>query len=122
MNDLEIPLGTTESVKIEAKPVTVLSVRVDTIEKAKAKKAIFTCKHPDMQDFIDISATKFIAKDDKISTSGTWYNLDKEGKIQKGSALFALLSHYACLNLKAIEGQTVNTILDDKGYLAIKAY
>jgi len=61
-------------------------------------------------------------KQNSIRITGLWYKIDADGKIQKGSALAILLGFYKSDNLKALIGKELNTSLDEKGYLCIKAY
>ncbi len=120
-------IGTIESKKLEAKPIIVLSVIIKEVPNKKepgkiiGEMAHLLCKHPDAEDPIDISKTKYL-KDDKINDSGLWYNEDADGNIVKASALAAVLSHYGCANLKAFEKQELQTISNSEGYLCIKAF
>lgn len=122
---LNTGIGTKEAAKLEAKPVIVVSVKV-ALQKDKSGKdvgesAIFTCKHPDKSEPIELNSIKF-EKDSKIKVTGSWYNLDSDGLITKQSALAYAMRFYNVTTLKQFENRPIQTALDDKGYLAIKAY
>jgi len=57
----------------------------------------------------------------KVVTIGLWYNLDKEEKIQKDSALAIFLNSVGAKNLKELKGKEVETELDGN-FLCFKAY
>lgn len=131
---LDKKVGDIEPEKLAAVRVKVISVEIKTQRKKQLSDrpgeqtgsivgdiVNLTCKHPDKEENLVISKVKY-EKDGKLKEAGLWYNEDKEGDIQKGSALSTFLSHYACANLKAIEGQEINTAVNDQGYLVAKAY
>lgn len=121
-NELETPIGNIEAVKIEAKPVKIESARIMPVGEKKLNKVVFSCKHPDSPDPIDISAVKHEQKG-QLKVTGTWFSLDKEGNIQKGTALADFLTSRGALNITAVIGQEdIPTVTDEKGYLAFKAY
>lgn len=118
--ELKIGIGNLEPEKVVLKPAKVKIVNV-TIEKtSKAKKATFEVKHPDKPETVKISSVVYI-DGRELKVSGTWLNLDKEGKLQKGSALVTLLNFIKASTLEEAKGKEVDTELD-KQYLVFKAY
>jgi len=119
-NKLETGIGTKEAEKLEAKKVKVENVEIRTV-KENMEKAVLVVKHPDKDEPIEISAVKY-EKDGKLKVTGLWYKTDEDELIQKGSALAIMLGFYSVNTLKELVGKEVETVLDDKGYLSIKAY
>lgn len=122
---LKKPVGDIEVEKLEAKKITVLSVTIETQKKKTGEvvgeMAHFKCKHPDKDDPIDVSKVQYL-KNKKVTESGLWYGEDKEGNIQKGSALAQVINHYKAKDLESFVGQELETELNESGYLSIKAY
>ena len=121
--ELEIPIGTIEPEKKSLEPKKVKIVKVEIIEvgEKKTKKVSCSVLHPDYEDgTITISSVAYL-KDKKVVTSGLWYRLDTEGKIQKGTALATFLVSTNSNNLKELEGKEVETDVDG-AYLCFKAY
>ena len=117
---LETGVGTREPEKLKAEKVYILKVEIESTEKF-GEKVVFTVKHPSKTENLRISKVKYIDKE-KVKTAGTWFKLDEDGKLFKGSALAKLLIYYNADNLKAMVGKNVDTELDDAGYLVFKAY
>jgi hypothetical protein len=122
---LDLSIGSKESVALEAKSVEVLDVKVEEQQNKEGKrvgdKIIITCKHPDKDKPINISSVKY-KKNNTIKVSGIWFNKDKDGMIQKGSALAIMMLNLNVKTLSELKGKTINTAIDEKGYLCIKAY
>ena len=80
-------------------------------------------KHPDNDELIILSKVKFL-RGEQVLTTGLWAELDKEGKLQKSSALTELLKALECKSLSELVGKEVETIkeADDKPYLCLKIY
>lgn len=57
-----------------------------------------------------------------LATNGLWYSLDSQKLIRKNSAVAHLLRTFNCKNLNDLVEKSLPTVLDDKGYLAIKGY
>ena len=119
---LEAEIGTIEEEKISLKPakVKIVDVKIETIEKAKSDKAAFEVKHPDRDETIKISSVAYLSGREVV-VSGTWYNLDKENKIKKGSALAVLMNKLQVKKLTEAKDKEIETELDGK-YLVFKAY
>lgn len=121
---LDVEIGTNKPV-ISAKQVFVQNVEVRSVSKDDKElgfKAVFLCKHPDVGDrLIEISGAKYI-KNDKLVTGGLWLNLDAEKKISFNSAVGIFLRFFGLSNLKNCKNRTFDTVIDEKGYLLIKAY
>lgn len=121
---LKIEIGTKEAEKLEAKDVEVQGIKIQEVLKAEKKigeKVVLFCKHPNKDDLLQISQVIYL-KNKKVTTSGIWFNLDEDKKIQKGSVLAFLLNYYEAPNIAELEGKKVETEHDDNGYLCIKAY
>ncbi len=122
-DELNKEIGTTESEnkRLEPKKVKIVKVEVIEVGEKKNKKVNCSVLHPDHQDgTITISSASYL-KDKKVVNTGLWYNLDKEDKIQKGSALAIFINSTGSKNLKELEGKDVDTELDGN-YLCFKAY
>jgi len=119
----QIEIGTieTERQKLKPKKVKIVSWKKTPIEKAHGEKISFEVKHPDKDENILISAVSFL-EEKKIETRGTWFNLDKDGKISKGSSLAILLNKLQAKNLDETKDKEAETELDEKDYLCFKAY
>lgn len=118
--ELNKPIGNIEPERTMLKPEKVKIVKVSTEETPKAKKVVFEVKHPDKEETIKISSVAYLI-DRNIKVSGTWYNLDKENNLQKGSALVTFLEKLGVKTIAEAVEKEVETELD-KGYLCFKAY
>ena len=122
---LDLGVGTKESVALKATEVEVQSVVVEeqtnNAGKRVGDKVIFQCKHPEKDEPIKISSVKY-EKNQQLKVSGTWFNKDDDGLIQKGSALALMMDKLGAKTIKDFKGKSLPTIQDDKGYLCIKAY
>ena len=111
--------------QVEAKPCIIKGYKIDPIikdSKEIGKKVLLLVNHPQIIDKdIEISGVKY-QDGDKIKNSGLWWKLDKDGKIPYKSALSNLLRHYNKSNLMSLKETEVETVVNDNGYLAIKAY
>lgn len=125
-SELETPIGTKETKKLEPKKVRITDMKVE-MQKSKddskdvGKKVIISCKHPDKEEIIEISSVMFV-KNKEIKTSGLWYKLDDDKLLSKDSATAAFLKFHNAGSLKEMMNKEVPTDLDDKGYLCFKAY
>lgn len=119
----QIEIGTKESEKSKLEPAKLKIVKheIENIEKANAKKVVFEVKHPDREETIKISAVSYL-DGKQVVTTGTWFNLDEDEKIVKNSSLANFLSFIDAKNLDDTKDKEVDSELDDKGYLAFKAY
>ena len=123
---LNNPVGTIEPEKLGAKKVKVLKAEIQTQYKKDKTTAVgdivkLTCKHPDKDEPIVISKVRYEVVG-KLKESGIWYNEDTNKEVQKGSALSILLAHYSCANVRALEALELDTVINEQGYLIIKAY
>ena len=118
----QIPIGTKEKQKATPATVKIVKVEIEYVEKAKANKVACSVKHPQLDDEINISSAKVEVGKDKIKVVGLWVNLDKEEKLDKGSATAKLLTFLGCENIQQLEGKECMTAEDDMGYLCFKAY
>lgn len=118
-------VGNVASEKLKNVPCEVLHVEIELIEKAKTNKAVFYLKHPDKEEEIKISNVTLMRQKKgkkEIVNVATWISLDKNSELQMDSALAALLKYYSATNLMEMVGKTVQTDVDEQGYLTIKAY
>ena len=119
---LKLGIGTLKSEMKSLQPakVKIVKVSIVNVEKAKSDKVQCEVKHPDKEDTIIISSVTYI-DNKEIITNGLWFNLDKEDKIQKNSALAFFLKKLGVNTPEELEGKEVDTELDGK-YLSFKAY
>ena len=118
--ELKLGIGNIEPEKVSLKPalVKIVNVKIETL--SKAKKVSFEVKHPAKEETIKISSVAYLVGRE-VKVTGTWLNLDRENKIQKGSALAVLLNKLSVLTIEQVIGKEIETELDDK-YLCFKAY
>jgi len=120
--ELNKEIGTLKSEKKESlKPKKVKIVNVKIRDTKKGKIVEVEVKHPDKEDVIHISSTSYL-RDRQVISGGLWLTLDKEEKIQKGSALALFLSRLEVTKPIELIGKEVDTELDDKEWLCFKAY
>ena len=120
--ELEVEIGTTEPERSTLKPgkVKIVDVEVIDVEKANAKKLNCHVKHPDREETVVISSVSYLLEK-QVVTKGLWYNLDKEEKIQKGSALARFLESVGVKKLIDLKDKEVDTELDGN-FLTFKIY
>lgn len=121
-------VGDLEMEKLKAAEITIEEVSIKDQTKKDSDKVIgkivhLMCKHPDKEELIPITKV-FYRKDEKesVKEAGLWYNVDKVGDIQKGSALASLMSHKGVLTVRELAKQKVGAEPNEAGYLCIKAY
>jgi len=120
--ELNKEIGTTEPEKKEAlapKKVKIVDVKLRDTKKGKIVEC--EAKHPDREEPIHISSLSYI-RDKQIVSGGLWFTLDKEEKIQKGSALAVFLNYVGVNNPISLKDKEIKTELDDKEWLCFKAY
>ena len=126
VEDLAVVIGTEEASALAPAKVNVVGVNVQNVEKNGkliGKKVVFVCEHPASKDTISISEIKYEAKGGQLKFSGTWFNKDSKGLLQKGSALAVFLQKNVANALQdMISKVSLETVADEKGYLAFKAY
>lgn len=115
------PIGTKEAKKIEAKRCVIKEAEIKEMGEKKNPILMLAVKHPDKDDLIKISKVKLI-EGTSVKLIGLWVNQDEDGNIQKGSALAKFMSFYSVTILTQLKDLEVDTELDDKGYLCVKAY
>ena len=118
---LKAEVGIKESETLKSAAVQIKRVRVEDIGDKKNQKVVYSVKHPEKQEEIDISSVKYERKGELI-TSGLWVNLDEDNKIRKGSALAQFLGFIGVKSPSLVVGLFAETTHDDKGYLCFKAY
>lgn len=118
--ELNIGIGNLESEKTFLKPAKVKIVSAKIEDTKKAKKVVFWVLHPDKPEQIGLSSIAYL-QERSVKVSGTWLNLDKEGKLQKGSALVVLLQKIGANTIQEAVGKECETELDGQ-YLVFKAY
>lgn len=121
------PIGTKEPIKLEAKPLKIVSVVIKTKTKEdklmKTPLAIFMCKHPDSEELIKISKVKLL-DNEKVLVQSTWVQLDSDENIQKSSAIDKVLAKLSCKTLADVYGKEIETVFesDTTKYLCFKLY
>lgn len=121
---LNIPIGTIEpESKLEPKVCKVLDVRTELVTYGDKQwdVVVFSVKHPNKDEPLELKKVKY-EKENKIKIVGTSLSLDKEGKINKTSALAFLLKFYGASVPMEMKGKDIQTSTDEKNYLCIKAY
>jgi len=122
---LDKPIGTKESVKLQAGSFLVKAVAVETVKKKTGDvvgdKVVVSIQHPDAQEFVGLSSVLYL-KNRSVKQSAMWYQEDSDGNIPKSSALAEAMRYYKLTSVRQFEGKVVNVEVDDNGYLAIKAY
>lgn len=115
------PIGDKEIKRLEAKPVVVDTARVEEKGVNKTPLLILSVKHPDQDETLDLSKVQFI-DGNNVKTVGLWISQDEDGNLQKGSTVPKLMAFYKIKQLVELKDITLQTVLDDKNYLCIKAY
>lgn len=119
--ELEKGIGTKEAETLEPTKVKIENIEIEEVGEKKNKKAVFEVKHPDREETIKISKIKY-ERNKRLRIVGSWYSLDEDELIQKGSALAVLMNKLKAKTLKDMIGREPETDVDDDGYLCIKAY
>jgi hypothetical protein len=119
-NELKIGIGNIEPEKVALKPAKVKIAGVKVEDTKKAKKVVYEVKHPDREETIHISSVAYIV-DRAVKVSGTWFNLDKNNQLQKGSSNVVLLNKLGANTIEEAVGKEIETELDGN-YLCFKAY
>jgi hypothetical protein len=122
---LDKTIGTKESVKLQAGSFLVRAASVEVVKKKTGElvgdKVVLSIQHPDAQDLVGLSSVLYL-KNKSVKQSALWYQEDSDGNIPKSSALAECMKFYKVSTIKQFEGKSINVEVDDKGYLAIKAY
>lgn len=116
------PIGQ-EQPPITPEPCQVEGYRIETISKDGKEigpKLTLKCVHP-VAGSIELSSVTY-QKGNKLVTSGLWVKLDKDNRIVNPSATASMLKHYMVSCISDLKGKAVSTVLDEKGYLVVKAY
>ena len=125
IDKLDKTIGTKENVKLQDGSFTVKSVSVEVVKKKTGEpvgeKVVISIEHPDSQDLVALSSALYL-KNKSVKQSALWYQEDSEGNIPKNSALAEVMRYYKVSTIRQFQGKNIQTELDDKGYLAIKAY
>ena len=106
--------------------VKIVGWRLDTVKNKEGKevgeKVVLLVDHPEVKDRqLELSGAKYEVGD-KIKTSGIWFKLDSDGQLPFRSALGFLLRTCKAKMIKELVGKKVITVVDDSGYLVVKAY
>lgn len=120
--ELEIGIGTEETITLKPLTVVIKEINVEEIGEKKAKKVVCSVQHPDKLEPVKISSVKWESGKGKLEISGLWLNKDSKGQIRKGSALAVFMQMKGAKVLGDLVMKSSETVLDEKGYLALKAY
>jgi len=109
--------------QIIAKKVVIEDVKAIVVKfnNEESKKIVLKVRHPDMKELIDISGARYEVNS-KIKTSGLWYKLDNDGKLNYNSAIARVIRHLGKNKLSELKGEQMDTVADEGGYLVVKAY
>lgn len=122
---LDKPIGTKETVKLQSGSFLVKTASVEVVKKktgeSVGEKVVLSIEHPDSQDLVALSSVLYL-QNKTVKQSAMWYQEDLDGNIPKNSALASAMRYYKVTSVRAFAGKTITTEVDDKGYLAIKAY
>lgn len=119
--ELQTGIGDEEATTLKPKSVIIKEVNIEEVGEKKAKKVVCSVQHPDNPDLIKISSVKWEIKG-KLEVSGLWFNKDGKDKIRKGSALATFMNITNAKVLGDLVMKSIDTITDEKGYLAFKGY
>ena len=125
--NLEIGIGSKETVKLPPKHVKIVSVELKPVGIKGAIVLHCLSKHPDREEPIDISSIKFEGMK-KLRESGLFLNLEKKDddkepdKIQKNSPLAILMTLAGAKTLTELKGKEIPTTEGESGFLCFKAY
>lgn len=119
---LDIGIGTEEQKALEPKPVSVLRAEIVKVGDKGNEILYVYVTHPDNSGEIRISEVKYEGFDNKLKTSALWINKDSQGLLKKSSAVVALLKKVGVASPSQLIGKEIETTLDEKNYLAFKAY
>jgi len=128
MDELDKPIGNKDYIKLSAGSVIVNKITIEerpTKKGGKVKIVYFHCKHPEMEEPIQLSSVKIKkvqGNNETIMKDALWYHLDDDENIQQNSNVAILLRHYKKQTLKQFEGSALDTEQDASGYLVIKSY
>ena len=119
---MKIGIGIKEPQTLQPAKVKILRAYISIVGDKKLEILKCEVKHPDKEEPITISEAKYEGKDGKLRISALWVNKDEEGLIVKGSTLAILLNHAKVNTCEELKDKEFDTALDDKNYLALKAY
>ena len=118
---LMLGVGTKEVASLKPAKVKIVDVKTVKVGDKGNKKVCLSIKHPDREELVEISSVKIETKG-KLEFSGLWVNLDDDNLLRKGSVLARTLEFFNVSSALQLRGKEVDTLQDEKGYLAIKAY
>jgi len=120
---LEKEIGTKEIITLKPAKVKIVQVSLTPVKFGNKtnEKVVFSVKHPDKEELINISSAKILQKD-KVKTTGIWFTTDEDGNIQKGSALAEIMTFAGVKKVLEMKDKEYPTTLDDNGYLCFKFY
>jgi len=119
--NLDKGIGTKEAVSLQPAKVKIENVQIEEVGDKKNEILKCSVKHPDKEELIKISEVRY-EKNKELKTTALWVNLDDDEEIVKGSALATLLGNQSCKTPRELIGKEIDTVLDDKSFLAFKAY
>lgn len=118
--ELKKKIGTLDQERVKLEPAKVKIVNVTVEDTAKAKKVVFEVKHPKREETIKLSSVAYLVER-SVKVAGTWFNLDKEENLQKGSAIVVFLQKIGANTIEEAIGKEADTEKDGN-YLCFKAY
>lgn len=121
---LDIGVGTEEgSTKLPAKPVKVVSLTIAKKEFAgkETDQLHLMVKHPDKEEPFPLYGVSY-QKGSSIKSVGFTLYYDSQGKLLKSTAPAEVLRIYNLASLRDMLNKEFPTVINAKGYLALKAY
>ena len=116
-------IGNIDIPKLEAKEIEIQGMKVEEKGDKKQEILVLLCKHPDKDSIIEFTKIK-VLRSDKAKVVGLWVQKDKEGNVQKGSALHELMKIAKVETLSELEGKKLMTTYqaEEGSYLCLKGY
>jgi hypothetical protein len=115
--------GTEEAKKLDAKPIKVLSLDIEShdFNGKPSDQLIVMVKHPDKPEPFQLYNVSY-QKGTSIKSVGFTLYYDSKGLLLKNTAPAEILRIFNLTILKDMIGKEFPTVVNAKGYLSIKAY
>ena len=93
-----------------------------TGKRTTSDKLVLVCKHPDIDSTVEIGQAKYEDRSKKLAIKGLWLYKDKDNKLPFNSGVAVMLRHMGISAIKDLKGKDIDTVANEGGYLAVKAY
>lgn len=118
---LNKPIGNKDPVSLKPAKVVIKRQEIKAVGTKGAKKVVCWVKHPDKEDLVQISSVK-VERKTKTEFVGLFINLDDDGMLGKNSGLAIAMRFVGAQTPAGLVGKEFETVQDEAGYLAFKAY